>query len=333
MSHQPLNILITGASGFIGSHMVERALEAGHNTWAAIRPTSSLHHLRDNRIRFIELDYSNPIILRKQLQGHRTFSAPWNIVIHCAGATKCRSRRDFDCINYEATRTLAETLISLNMTPRQFIFMSSLGSYGPVHEQQPYSPITEDDAPCPDTAYGRSKLKAEGYLKSLPEFPYVIFRPTGVYGPRDKDYAILIDSIRHHISLSLGRAPQCVTFVYISDLVEAVFLAIEKQVVRRCYFVTDGCVYKSQDFAKVASGLLGKKHIRHIRIPLWAAHLAATAADIAGHLLRRTFTFNGDKYHILKQRNWTCDITPLVRELGYTPRYDLQRGLAETLNG
>ena len=332
MNGNRLNILITGASGFIGSHLVERALRDGYITWAATRTESNMKNLTDGSIHFIELNYCNPKALYNQLQAHSRRASKWDVIIHCAGATKCQSKADFDRINYKATCIFVEALIKLDMTPRQFIFMSSLGSYGPIHEQLPHIPITESDIPCPNTAYGQSKLKAEQYLMNLREFPYVIFRPTGVYGPRDKDYTLLIDYVmRHHISISLGRSPQSATFVYIADLVEAVFLAIEKKIVRRSYFVTDGCTYKSQDFTAMTCQLLGHKHMYHIRIPLWIAHITAIAADTVGHLLGHPFTFNSDKYHILKQRNWTCDITPLAKDLGYTPKYNLRRGLAETL--
>ena len=215
---------------------------------------------------------------------------------------------------------------------KQFIFMSSLGSYGPAHEQMPHRPITERSTPCPNTAYGQSKLKAEQCLISIRDFPYVIFRPTGIYGPRDKDYALLIDyAMRRPISIALGRSPQSATFIYIADLVEAVFLAIEKHVVRRSYFVTDGHTYTGQDFTDTICELAGHKHVRHIHIPLWMAHIAAMMTDTARQLLGRSFTFNGDKYRILKQRNWTCDIAPLIGDLGYTPQYNLRRGLTATL--
>ena len=327
-----LSILVTGASGFVGSHMVGRTLQEGHTTWAAIRPTSDLQYLTDKRIHFIELDYCNPQVLYRQLRTYRETGNRWDVIIHCAGVTKCRDKADFDRVNYMGTRILAETLIKLDMAPRQFIFMSSLGSYGPAHEQMPHRPITERSTPCPNTAYGRSKLKAEQCLISIRDFPYVIFRPTGIYGPRDKDYALLIDyAIRRPISIALGRSPQSATFIYIADLVEAVFLAIEKHVVRRSYFVTDGHTYTGQDFTDTICELAGHKHVRHIHIPLWMAHIAAMMTDTAGQLLGRTFTFNGDKYRILKQRNWTCDIAPLIGDLGYAPQYDLRCGLTATL--
>ena len=163
-------------------------------------------------------------------------------------------------------------------------------------------------------------------------FPYVIFRPTGVYGPRDKDYQILIDGIRHHTELALGYRRQEITFVYVKDLVEAVFLAIDRGVSRRAYFVTDGKVYTAHDFGNIVRQELGNPFVCRITVPLWLGRVAALLCDAASMLTRQTFTLNSDKYRILSQRNWTCDIEPLKQELGYAPQYDLQSGIRETIH-
>lgn len=328
-----MKILITGASGFIGSHLVEKALQRGYETWAAVRPTSSRRYLADNRIRFIELDYACPFVLQNQLQDFARKQDRWDVIIHCAGVTQCLHHDDFYAINYEGTCRFIDTLTMLGMMPRQFIFMSSLGTYGPIRETLPYRPIREDDTPLPNTHYGRSKRMAEEYMMQLAEFPYVIFRPTGVYGPRDRDYQILIDSIRRHMELALGYRRQEITFVYVKDLVEAVFLAIDREVSRRAYFVTDGKVYTAHDFGNIVRRELDNPFVCRITVPLWLGKIAALLCDGVSRLTHRTFTFNSDKYRILSQRNWTCDIDSLKHELGYTPQYDLQRGIRETIHG
>ena len=326
-----MKILITGASGFIGSHMADHAVRQGHDTWAAVRPTSDRSNLQSPSLRHIILHLDDTELLATQLAAHRALHGTWDVVIHCAGATKCRHAHEFDQINYGATRHLVDTLMHLGMVPQQFILISTLGIYGPLHEEEPYPPFTEADTPHPNTLYGKSKYKAEEYVKGIPTLPYVIFRPTGVYGPRDKDYQLLIRSIHAHIDLSLGRQPQRVTFVYVKDLVGAVFMAIKKGVQRRSYLVTDGNTYSSSDFTRAVRAALGNPCPLHLTIPLWMGRIAAHIANIAGRLCGRTFTFNSDKFHILSQRNWQCNITPLTEELGYHPQYTLQAGIAETL--
>ena len=134
------------------------------------------------------------------------------------------------------------------MVPKQFIYISTLSVFGPVHEKD-YAPIKETDICAPNTAYGLSKLKAELYIQSIPGFPYVFYRPTGVYGPREMDYFLMAKSIRNHMDFSVGFKRQDLTFVYVKDIDQAIILGIEKQISRRAYFLSDGKVYKSSAFS------------------------------------------------------------------------------------
>lgn len=325
------SILITGASGFIGSFLVEEAVKRGFETYAAIRSTSSRAYLKDPRIHLVELDMAHPARLEQQLlaqagQNGRAF----DYVVHCAGVTKCINPDDFERVNCQQTRTLVDTLIRLGQMPRKFLFVSTLSIFGPIHEQD-YTPITEQDTPCPNTAYGKSKLHAEQYLQSLPQLPYVIFRPTGVYGPREKDYFLMARSIKQHVDFAAGYRRQDLTFVYVKDVVQAVFLAIDKGVTRRAYFLADGCVYPSRTFSDLLRRELGNPFVIRFKSPLWLLKLICTTSGWIAARRGTTSTLNPDKYRIMKQRNWQCDISPAVKELGYRPEYNLERGVKETV--
>lgn len=114
------------------------------------------------------------------------------------------------------------------MPLKRFVYLSSLSVFGAIREQQPYQEITETDQPCPNTAYGRSKLEAEQFLDSVASrLPFVVLRPTGVYGPREKDYFLMVKSISQHADFSVGFKRQDITFVYVADVVQAVFLALD----------------------------------------------------------------------------------------------------------
>ena len=118
-------ILVTGASGFIGSFLVEGGLERGMQIWAGVRRSSSRKYLQDERIRFAELDFTDSDRLESQLAKHKREHGGWDCIIHCAGVTKCRNKADFEIGNYWATRCFIETLRRLDMLPKQFIYLSS----------------------------------------------------------------------------------------------------------------------------------------------------------------------------------------------------------------
>lgn len=325
MAHK---ILITGASGFIGSFMTEHALAKNWDVWAAIRPTSSREYLNDERIHFIELNLGSDSELKTQLLEHVATYGHFDYVIHAAGATKCRCNDDFFAINTEGTTRLALTLMETGaLTPQgRLVFISTLSVYGPIHEID-RRPIREGDPLMPNTAYGQSKLQAEKRLAEIPGLNYIILRPTGVYGPRERDYLMMAQSISQHVDFAVGFKPQVLTFVYVADLVDAAFLALEHGQSGRAYAITDGRSYTSRAFSNLLQLELGVKHVCHITAPLWFLKGVCWTAEHIARLTGKVPTLNSDKYRIMSQRNWECDIRPARQELGYAPQWPLTRGV------
>jgi len=320
-----MKILITGASGFIGSFIVEEALRRGFETWAAVRSSSSRQYLTDERTHFIELDLSSEEQLKEQLRPHR-----FDYVVHAAGVTKCLHKRDFHRINTEGTQHLVNVLTSLQMPLRSFVYISSLSIMGAIREQRPYTEIVESDTPQPNTAYGKSKLEAEQWLETQP-IPYIILRPTGVYGPRERDYFMMFKSIKTHTDFAVGYRRQDITFVYVTDVVQAVFLALEKGKTGRKYFLSDGNVYQSSTFSNMIRRELGNPWWIRITAPLWLLRIITFCGECMGHLTGKVTALNNDKYNIMRQRNWRCDITPAREELGYDPRVQLEEGVRRSI--
>lgn len=320
-------ILITGASGFIGSFIVEEALRRDMEVWAAVRKSSSRQYLSDPRIHFIELDLSSEQKLVKQLSGHS-----FDYVVHAAGVTKCVCRDDFRRINTQGTIHLVNALVATGMPLRKLVYLSSLSIFGPIHEDIPYRDICDLDTPQPNTAYGQSKYEAEQWLDQaqLP-FPYIVLRPTGVYGPRERDYFLMAKSIRGHVDFAVGYKPQVITFVYVLDVVQAVFLALERGTSGRKYFLTDGNVYSSKAFSGLIIQELGHPFCLRIKAPLWMLRIGTFCGECFGRLTGRISALNNDKYHILRQRNWKCDIQPTRDELGYDPQWPLAVGVPTTI--
>ena len=308
------SILITGASGFIGSFIVEEGLARGFDVWAGVRSTSSKVYLQDHRIRFANLDLGNPQKLRAQLSELKTEMGGrgWDYVVHAAGATKCLRAEDFFRTNTDGTRHLVEALRSEEMMPRRFVFVSSLSIFGAIREEPVrtptadnpwrYAPILDSDKPQPNTAYGRSKLLAEQYLMEQQDVPLTILRPTGVYGPREKDYFLMAQSIQRHTDFAVGFCPQEITFVY-----------------------------HSRRFSDLLQRELGNPWVLHIKAPLWFLRAVCWVSGRISRLTGRMNALNDDKYHILAQRNWQCDIEPARRDFGYEPQWDLERGVAASV--
>lgn len=339
-----MTILVTGASGFIGSFICSEGLRQGLEVWAGMRGTSSSQYLTDPRLKFATLSLERPDELRQQLRRYKEQlgGRGWDYVVHAAGATKSLTREGFFRTNTEGTRHLVEALQAEGMVPRRFVFMSSLSVFGAVREEpvrRPtadnpwvYAPIRDTDTPRPNTVYGESKLQAERYLATVQDFPYVILRPTGVYGPREKDYFLMAQSIRRHIDFAVGYRPQELTFVYVQDVVQAVFLALESEAaVGKAYFLSDGQVYGSRRFSDLLQEALGNPWVLHVKAPLWFLKGVCAVSGAVSRRLGKLTTLNLDKYNILSQRNWQCDIEPARRDLGYAPAYPLERGVAESV--
>lgn len=323
-------ILVTGASGFIGSFIVEQGIAAGYEMWAGIRAGSSRRFLQHAETRFIELNINNEQKLQEQLAAFKKENGAWDYVIHAAGVTKCIDKKDFLRINYEGTKNLVEALKRADITPQKFIYLSSLSIFGPVREDEPHTPIMESDQAIPNTAYGHSKLMAEAYIKHC-GVPYIILRPTGVYGPRERDYYQMAVSIKSHIDFAVGYKKQTITFIYVKDLVKAIYLAVEKEAVNRCYFVSEPRGYSSRSFSDYIQESMGIKRVLHITAPLFVLKAISSCSEFIARITKKPATLNSDKYNIMKQRNWLCDTAPIEEELGFKADYDLRKGTEETI--
>ena len=305
---------------------MEEALNRGFDVWAAVRKSSSRQFLTDERIHFIELDLSSEERLKEQMKG-----LGFDYVVHAAGVTKCLHKEDFRSINTEGTQHLVNALMALQMPLKRFVYISSLSIMGAIREQQPYTEIQESDTPHPNTAYGKSKLEAEQWLDKQIGLPYVILRPTGVYGPRERDYFMIAKSIKAHTDFAVGFKQQDITFVYVTDVVQAVFLAMEKGLTGRRYFLSDGEVYQSSTFSDLIHEELGRPWWIRIKAPIWLLRIITFCGEYAGHLTGKVTALNNDKYNIMRQRNWRCDIRPARQELGFEPQVKLPEGVRRSV--
>jgi nucleoside-diphosphate-sugar epimerase len=323
------NVLITGASGFVGSFMVEEALRRGFQPIAAIRNSSSKKYLTDKRILFVTLNLHSKEPLKQQLSETIQKYGKIDYIIHNAGVTKVKRLKEFMSVNYECTKIFIDAILELGILPEKYIQISSLAAFGSGNNIT-FEPIKLSDTPHPETEYGKSKLKGEQYVMSKSELPWIVFRPTGIYGPRETDYFIFLKTMNSGMEPYIGFKSQRLTFIYVKDLVRLAFDALESPVAHKAYFVSDGNVYSSEEYADIVKKHLGKKTIK-LRVPLFLVKIISVMMEFFYGLFGRTPLLNKDKYYILSSLNWCCETEPLERDLHFTAQYDLDKGVKESV--
>lgn len=318
-------VLVVGAGGFAGGFIVEEGLRRGYEVYAGVRESTSKSYLGDPKIKFTVFNFDDPESLKKSLEDALPEGEKWDWIVYNLGATKAISFGDFSRINYDYLREFLTALKETDKVPEKFLLMSSLSVHGPKHEKDG-GKFKETDIPAPDTKYGASKLKAEMLLQ-MDSIPYIIFRPTGIYGPRDKDYFLMLKTISKGFDFSAGYKKQLLTFIYVEDLARAVFDALEKAPVNQTYLISEETAYSQKEFRKIAARSLGKKSIISLPLPLWIVKGVSSVAEKWGIARMKPSTLNRDKYNIMRQRNWDVDISKAKKDFGFNPRVSLEEGL------
>jgi nucleoside-diphosphate-sugar epimerase len=323
-------ILITGANGFIGSFLVEEALKQGHEVFAGVRSNSNLKFLKDYRIQTIILDLSNPEKLKQKWYVLSQYFSKFDYVIHNAGITQAINPDDFDLVNNQYTQNLFQSLVDANFKPKKFILMSSLAVMGPGNAET-LSPIKLEDEPNPITSYGRSKLNVEKYLSRQKNVPYLIFRPTAVYGPREKDFLKLFKVINKHIEPYISSPKQLLSFVYVKDLARLTIQACHSNVSNRSFIVSDGQTYTCKELSKITKEVLNKWTIPLV-LPQTIVKGIAYLSESFAKMMNKTSVLNQDKYKELASLNWSCNSKETQIAFNYIPEYKLGKGIEETIN-
>lgn len=322
-------VLIVGAGGFVGGYLIEEALAQGYEVWAGIRATTVRDRLPDPRIKFVIFDYDDSAqiveALQDALDGER-----WEYIIYNLGATKVQRYSEFNKVNYEYIRKFTGALHHADKVPDMLVYISSLSVLGPQIETT-RSEYTENMIPQPNTRYGASKLKAELWLATS-GIPYCVVRATGVYGPWDKDYFLMVNMIDKGFDFGVGFRKQVLTFIYAADLAKAVFAALERGKSGEVYHITEPVSYTQKDFRRIVKDKLGKKFVMPVRLPLWMAKVACSVMEKLAVVRGKTSTLNSDKYKILKQRNWRCSASKAREDLGFEAQTSLEEGMSRTID-
>lgn len=318
-------IILTGATGFIGGHIVSAALARQSEVFCVVRKSSNLAQITHPGVKFLYWHPGEPEKLDAEMAAFvKEYGQP-DYFIHNAGITKSLHPADFEEINARHTHNYARGCLRNFTSLKRFLLMSSLAAMGPGDEKT-LNPIAVHHTPNPNTLYGASKLMAEKLLRETVGLRYVILRPTGVYGPNERDYYLYLKSIKSGIEPVVGFAEQQLSFVYVTDLVEAVFLALKKPVEGEIFLISDGNNYTGTEYGKLTRSALQRKAIR-VKIPTSIicaiSHLLVTLGRLTGKIP----TLNYDKYLTMKALNWHVDISETRKRLEYNPQIDLKTGL------
>lgn len=325
-------LLIVGGGGFIGGFIAQRAIELGYEVWVTVRQSTSHEFLQFDSLHFIVLDYDDSEQVKSSLLDAKPGDRGWQYIIYNLGATKAVDFPSFNRINFEYLREIGSTLKDTGCEPKLFLYMSSLSVIGPGDEIN-YTPYSGKELPSPNTKYGLSKVKAEQWLELQSGLPWVVFRATGVYGPHEQDYLMMIKSIDRHIDLGVGYKKQVLTFIYVEDLVQAMFdaLAHPENVVHKKYIISEDRAYTQKEFRQIVKKELNRKFVIPLKLPLWLVWLGSYFSEKWGALHMKPSTLNRDKFKILKQRNWSTDIRDAKKDFGFNPKHSLKDGIKKTV--
>lgn len=308
-------VLVTGASGFIGSHLCAYLLERGYEVKGMVRKTSNLRWLEGLKLNLVYGDLGDEDSLEEAVKGVEA-------VFHTAAVVRSRKGRDFVRINYLGTKTLAEKAAGANV--KKFILFSSVAAAGPVRRGEV---LEEKMEPKPVSDYGRAKLLAEKAVLDFKEkMGVVILRFPAVYGPRDKDGLLFWRALKKGWAPVMGGT---FSLIYVLDAVKAAVLAMESDVPSgSVYFISDGNCYTFEHIAREWERIT-KRGLRLVRVPFFLGFVAAWCNS---WLKREGTIFNPDKVKELCQECWVCSDRKARLDLRFEPEYDLSRGGEITIN-
>ncbi len=322
-------VLIVGAGGFIGGFMAAEGLRRGADVTCMVRPSTNRRYLTDPALKFVEVEnFDDTASIAAALQ---TTDTRWDYIIYNLGATKAANFSDFNRVNFNFLRNFLDALRETGKIPDRLLYMSSLSALGKGDERG-YTPMADTMIPNPDTRYGLSKMKAETLLDTTTDIPWTILRPTGVYGPHEQDYLMMVKCMAKHVDFGVGFRRQMLTFIYVEDLARAAFDAVAAPATKgRKYIVSELRSYSQAEFRKIVAQELGTGFVIPVRLPLWITKIVCLGAEKWGVARLKPSTLNTDKFNILRQRNWQTDCSRAIADFGFAPRVGLREGIREVI--
>lgn len=314
-------VLVTGASGFVGGHVVEALVRKGIRPRCLVRRTSRLDYIKEWSPELAFGDITSLSSMEAAVEGV-------DAVVHCAGVIRALSLAEFLRVNADGCSNLYRACLAKNPAVRRIVHISSLAAFGPSIAGLP---VQEGQERNPVSNYGRSKLGGHRIAEvHMDKLPIVILIPPAVYGPFDRAFLGLFNCVKRGFALTIGQEERWASLIYAKDLARAVLACLENEkAAGNEYLLEDGHPHTWREVANAVGQSMHKSHIR-ISIPPMVARAAGTVIGYAARWTGKPAYFDRDRLNDFLQPFWTCSSAKICRELGFTPQYNLEQGFAET---
>jgi len=319
-----MTTLVTGGTGFLGSHVVERLARAGRPVRALVRKSSDTTFLRKlPNVELVEGAVEDRPSVERALEGVTG-------IVHAAGLVKAKGPDDFMRVNHGGTENLVQAALARNGAVRRFVLVSSLAALRPSDSSG--TPVPEDAEPRPVTHYGKSKLAAERAVRARQgELSVVILRPPAIYGPRDREILAFFKSIKLGVLPLLGSTQNKLSMIYGSDCAAACVAGLDADVPSgSTYHVDDGSVHTLEELIVLAEQAMGKKARFRFHLPRRLVETAALGSELYGKATNRAVMLTRDKLNELFEQ-WVCDSARARRDLGFAPEVSFEDGVHRTM--
>jgi nucleoside-diphosphate-sugar epimerase len=315
-------VLVTGATGFVGSHVVEVAPGFPLRMRALVRKPADAARLRAAGWECVVGSLEDAQALREAASGAAA-------VLHLAAATKARTPDEYQRANVAGTRAVIDAMLAATPRPQRLVYLSSLAAVGPPVEGRP---VTRADTPRPLTTYGRTKLAGEKVCEAAADrFQVAILRAPAVYGPRDRDVFEFFRLARLGMVPLPKAATGRVQMIHARDLARSLLLATTSPAARGIYHVAEAQSYEWAEMAHMVGAALGRR-VRVPRVPGSVIVAAAVATETIAGIVGKSTIFNREKANELLVPGWLCETELARRDFGFDAHIALQDGFNETAN-